>query len=264
METGERALLNTRFETTVLHRNGTEFPVEIAISPLAMDGTFLFSAFIRDIRDRRQADRALLREAVIVHLLQGVVVAANEAPTVDLALQSSLDWICSVIGWPVGHVYIRSKESKDCLLSTSIGYLENPNRCESFHLATERMGLHSRSGLPGQVLERRLPVSMIDVANDPTFSRASEARAVGLGAGFASPVLVGSEVVAVLEFFSEKAEEPDERLMPTLVTVGVQLGHVVKRKDVELELIRAKEDSEAADRAKSEFLANITTKFGLQ
>ncbi|MFB3108865.1 MAG: response regulator, partial [Candidatus Binatia bacterium] len=118
--------------------------------------------------------------------------------------------------------------------------------------------LHSRSGLPGHVLERRLPVSMIYVANDPTFSRASEARAVGLGAGFASPVLVGSEVVAVLEFFSEQPEEPDARLMETLVTVGVQLGHVVKRKEVELELIRAKEDSEASARAKSEFLANMS------
>ena len=258
METGERALLSKRFETTAFHRNGTEFPIEIAISPLVMDGTFLFSAFIRDIRDRRQADRALLREAMIVHLLQGVAAAANEAPTVDLALQSSLEWICSVIGWPVGHVYIRSKESKDCLLSTNIWYLENPNRFERFRLATERTGLHSRSGLPGQVLERRLPVSMIDVANDPTFSRASEARAVGLRAGFASPVLVGSEVVAVLEFFSEKSEESDERLMETLMTVGVQLGHVVHRKEVELELIRAKEDSEAGAQAKSEFLANMS------
>ena len=136
---------------------------------------------------------------MIVHLLQGVAAAANEAPTVDLALQSSLEWICSVIGWPVGHVYIRSKESKDCLLSTNIWYLENPNRFERFRLATERTGLHSKSGLPGQVLERRLPVSMIDVANDPTFSRASEARAVGLRAGFASPVLVGSEATSIIE-----------------------------------------------------------------
>ena len=83
METGERALLNKRFETTVLHRNGTEFPIEMAISPLVMDGTFLFSAFIRDIRDRRQADRALLREAMIVHLLQGVAAAANIARVAD-------------------------------------------------------------------------------------------------------------------------------------------------------------------------------------
>ena len=123
----------------------------------------------------------LLREAVIVHLLQGVAAAANEAPTVDLALQSSLDWICSVIGWPVGHVYIRSKESKDCLLSTSIGYLENPNRCESFHLATERMGLHSRSGLPGQVLERRLPVSMIDDRQRPHIFSCLRGKSRGFG-----------------------------------------------------------------------------------
>jgi diguanylate cyclase (GGDEF)-like protein len=43
------------------------------------------------------------------------------------------------------------------------------------------------------------------------------------------PVLVGSEVAAVVEFFSPEPSEPDEQLMEALIAGGIQLGRVVER-----------------------------------
>jgi CheY-like chemotaxis protein/HPt (histidine-containing phosphotransfer) domain-containing protein len=43
-----------------------------------------------------------------------------------------------------------------------------------------------------------------------------------------------------------------------MVSVGVQLGRVIERKEVQEELVSAKEASEAAARTKSEFLANMS------
>ena len=46
-------------DTKGLHRLGHEFPIEISASAVRMDGQVLFTAFIRDITERRQAENRL-------------------------------------------------------------------------------------------------------------------------------------------------------------------------------------------------------------
>jgi diguanylate cyclase (GGDEF)-like protein/PAS domain S-box-containing protein len=58
-KTGEGPVLNQRLELEALHRDGHEFPVEISIAATPSGNGYLFSAFLRDISERRQADRAL-------------------------------------------------------------------------------------------------------------------------------------------------------------------------------------------------------------
>ena len=61
LSTGEASILNTRFEISALRRDGTEFPIELTITPLKLERGMFFSAFVRDISDRkRMIDR--LRE----------------------------------------------------------------------------------------------------------------------------------------------------------------------------------------------------------
>ncbi len=65
---------------------------------------------------------------------------------------------------------------------------------------------------------------------DDNFPRAKSALDIGVRAGFAFPILIGREVVAVMEFFSERAIEPDEELLLTVGNIGAQLGRIVERK----------------------------------
>ncbi len=58
-ETGRGAILNQRIEITALRRDGREFPVELAVTPLKLGDTWTFSSFIRDISDRKQAEEAI-------------------------------------------------------------------------------------------------------------------------------------------------------------------------------------------------------------
>jgi len=51
-ETG--TLINKRIEITALRRNEEEFPIELAICPLRLEQGWAFSAFIRDITDRKE------------------------------------------------------------------------------------------------------------------------------------------------------------------------------------------------------------------
>jgi two-component system, sensor histidine kinase and response regulator len=54
--TGTGPVLNTRIEITALRRTGDEFPVELAICPLKLEQGWAFSAFIRNISDRKESE----------------------------------------------------------------------------------------------------------------------------------------------------------------------------------------------------------------
>ncbi len=59
LATGEASVLNKPVEVTALHRHGHEFPVELTISPIRQGDTFIFSAFVRDITERKRAQEEL-------------------------------------------------------------------------------------------------------------------------------------------------------------------------------------------------------------
>ena len=58
-ETGQGQALNRRIEVTALRRDGTQFPVELAITPIGRGEQTTFNAFVRDLSDRRQAETTL-------------------------------------------------------------------------------------------------------------------------------------------------------------------------------------------------------------
>ena len=58
---GEGPVLNSRIEITGLHRDGREFPIELAIASSKLAGKYEFSAFIRDITERKSAEEQLDR-----------------------------------------------------------------------------------------------------------------------------------------------------------------------------------------------------------
>ncbi|MCA1699850.1 MAG: SpoIIE family protein phosphatase, partial [Actinobacteria bacterium] len=64
LATGEGPVLGARFEITGMRADGSEFPVELAITPLEVDGAPLFTGYLRDITPRVQAEaeRATLLE----------------------------------------------------------------------------------------------------------------------------------------------------------------------------------------------------------
>jgi len=60
LKTGDGRKLRQRTEITALHRDGHEFPVEVATSPIKFGGQWIFSSFIRDITEYKRAQEELL------------------------------------------------------------------------------------------------------------------------------------------------------------------------------------------------------------
>ena len=63
IESGETPLLNARLELPSLHRDGHEFPVELAITPIKIGGKYEFNAFIRDITSKKESEGIIWKQA---------------------------------------------------------------------------------------------------------------------------------------------------------------------------------------------------------
>jgi diguanylate cyclase (GGDEF)-like protein/PAS domain S-box-containing protein len=61
--TGRSAVLNRRIELTAMRADGSTFPVEIAVVPLRVEDSQVFTAFIRDISALKQSQAALMHKA---------------------------------------------------------------------------------------------------------------------------------------------------------------------------------------------------------
>lgn len=81
---GAGALLDTRLEVVAQNARGEEFPVELAISRLDVEGPPLFTACVREISERRRSEEKLraaeLRYRSLVEQLHLVVYVDEIAP----------------------------------------------------------------------------------------------------------------------------------------------------------------------------------------
>ena len=62
LATRQGTILNQRIEVSAMNRKGEIFPAEISVNPLTIDNMIIFSAFIRDITERKKTELNL-REA---------------------------------------------------------------------------------------------------------------------------------------------------------------------------------------------------------
>ncbi len=244
----------TRVEAHYQTKKGRELPYEFVGSLLEWEGDQLICGTGRplfDSTDRQGTDDAsarpshdressIRRKNMLLQIMNRVASAANEAESFEDALQEAVDAICEQTGWPIGHVYRRSEDSEK-LVSSGIWSQGDKDRVERGRKGTEQTAFAPGDGLPGRALERGDPVWMEDVTEDSTVLRSEVAEELGLQGALAFPLTVGDEVVAVLEFFSEEEEPPDDEFLATLTSVGMQLSRVAERERVRRSLEASEE-----------------------
>ena len=182
--------------------------------------------------------RQLYEKQQQLQLQEAIAAAANQAESIEQALQFALQQICRYTSWPLGHCYLTQPcDGQQRLVSTDIWYGDDDESLRTFCQVSVQMTFAAGQGLPGRVLASGAPTWIADVNDDKSFWRVDAARVCGLRAAFAFPVVSGGDVVGVLEFFSSRRHEPDMVLLRQMSQIGRQLGRVVERKQARQRLI---------------------------
>ncbi|MBK7997473.1 MAG: GAF domain-containing protein [Verrucomicrobia bacterium] len=174
---------------------------------------------IRTLSERQQA----------LELLQSITAAANEASSVEQALQAVVDKVARFAHCPVGIAYTLVPGGKVELASPGIWHIEGGVEYELFRRAIQSARFAPGVSLPGRVLAHARPEWISNVARDGRCPRTQFAISVGLRSSFAFPVLVGSSVAAVMEFFLSRLSEPNHALLGIVGSIGTELGRVFER-----------------------------------
>jgi PAS domain-containing protein len=183
-------------------KDGQQIPIEISLTPIeSTEGTFALAAVV-DLADRKRTERLLTRQALEARLLHRSVAMSVETERFEEALQRCVDSVCELTGWPVGHVYLPS-EGGEVLEPSRIWYSADRGH-EVFREVTERTTFAMGIGLPGRIWKSGEPAWIANVQYDVNFPRARLSDDVGVKGAFGFPIKIDSQIVAVLEFFSDK------------------------------------------------------------
>jgi PAS domain S-box-containing protein len=230
LATGRKNIPWSGVELIGLTKNGKEIPVEIAFGEYRQGGQHVFAGFVHDITSRVRTQARRQVEHQVTRVLSTATDLATAAPLV-------LEAVCTGLGWEFG-AFWRCESKRKKLRCAAVWHLD-PGLLDPFARATTSTELTSGEGLPGRVWKDGAPLWITDVRDDENFPRASAAATVGLQSAFAFPIMLGSEVEGVMEFFGRSLEQPDEQLLATVAVIGSDIGQFVRRKQVEAERDRA-------------------------
>lgn len=226
LATGEGPILGKRIQLSALRSDGAEFPVELAIIRIPTDGPPLFTAYLRDISERRRTEQHRNVRLAATHALSVAVGPADGASGVLRA-------VCENLGWDAGFFWAvnQSRTALTCMT----GWHRPDLALTEFEAASFGRTFEKAAGLPGHVWSTGEPRWLLDVACEAEFPRAASAAKYDMHGAFACPVVVGDRIFGVIEFFTKRIQEPDADLLEMMGSVAGNFGQFIQRRLAEEE-----------------------------
>ena len=213
----EYRVIRPNGEVRLVHSQGDVIRDESG-RPRRMFGT------VQDITERKQAERRLMAQHTVTQILA-------QAATLQEATAKILQALCECLVWDVGALWSIDRDA-GVLRCVEVWHKDSVEVPE-FEAASRETTFIPGIGLPGRVWFSREPAYIPDVVRDSNFLRAPIAAREVMHAAFGFPILLGGEVLGVMEFFSHEIREPEQELLDMMGTIGSQIGQFIERKQAE-------------------------------
>ncbi len=201
LATGQRHINWQGTELTALRKNGQEFPVEISFGELSRDGRKVFTGFIRDISERKEAEDMRAANARQIAVRADVSMAFGREESLKTILGDCVKAIVRHLDAAFARIWTLSDDGKMLELQASAG------------MYTHLDGSHSRIPMGqfkiGMIARERKPHLTNAVLNDPRISDRTWAKKEGMASFAGYPLSVGDRTIGVLAMFSRKQLTPD-------------------------------------------------------
>lgn len=193
-----------------------------------------------------------------VHLLHDLTALNARAQSLSQALQGTVDRLSREFGWPVAHYFV---PQEDGVLEFAGGIWKLPGLGgHELILATRAARYPPGEGWVGEAAARAAPLALTDLeAMGGRFDepRLPAALGLGLSALFVQPVVLGDEVLAVMELFSERPLPSSTAFRDVMAQAATHLGSLAARRRAEEQLRLLREEKEAARRGRAQFLVDL-------
>ncbi len=228
LETGKAHIIGVSREVEGLKKDGTQFPMDLAVSEFHEEAGVRFIGSLRDVSQRKRLEVEVALEKELYKTLLLSLKTSSEEGSISKSLLYCIQHICKITGWEVGHAYLVS-ESKDTLISSKKWHLSQKNLFDEFVAVTEKKVFRAGEGLPGRVFESGESLWIENIAKDPNFPRMKLIETANIRGGYAIPIKVNDEIVAILEFYCQNARKPNNRVIELLENIAIQSGRVFER-----------------------------------
>lgn len=247
-----------RIEYEIMARDGTRRMIQwdntVLRTPLRdVLGTASLGADVTEARTQEET----------VKLLQSITLAISTAHDLNPALETTLRSICRAAGWGYGEAWMPTADGTR--LERTAYYASDAERVGPLISGDGNLTRAPSEGLPGQAWQSKAVVwirDLQDLQGGASLPRAGAAVECGFRASVSLPVMSGQEVVAVLLFLIERPRLSDSRYTDMINVVGNHIGAVIARiraqRQYEVDLLRARDEAQAASQAKSEFLSRMS------
>ena len=224
LDTGEKHISWDAVELPGLHKSGREISLEISFGEFDAEGHHFFTGIARDISSRKRDEQRLALQHSVTEILA-------EIPTLDVAIPKLIETIASQLGWQLAAFWKIDTEHNH-IQQIATWRDQTFETGGEFQQVSGGLRFARGDGFPGVVWATEKPAWVTDFGT-VEFPRSSLAARGSLHSAYGFPIILGKEVLGMIELFSSRIREPDQPTLDALAAIGTQIGHFIERSNNE-------------------------------